>query len=84
MRKQDSVATIAHEWAGMAENDLRAAAHLLTLRQRCPTEVVCFHAQQCVEKYLKALLALAGVEFPRTCSFFRCYIRRTSGWLRGG
>ncbi len=66
MRKQDSVSTIVHEWAGMAENDLRAAVHLLTLRQRCPTEVICFHAQQCVEKYLKALLVLAGVEVPRT------------------
>jgi HEPN domain-containing protein len=32
----------------------------------CPTDAVCFHAQQCVEKYLKALLTLFGKAFPRT------------------
>jgi HEPN domain-containing protein len=28
--------------------------------------VVCFHAQQCVEKYLKALLVVTGMDFPKT------------------
>jgi len=27
---------------------------------------ICFHAQQAVEKYLKALLAFKGVDFPKT------------------
>ena len=27
---------------------------------------MCFHAQQCAEKYLKALLALHAVPFPKT------------------
>jgi HEPN domain-containing protein len=27
---------------------------------------MCFHAQQCVEKYLKARLTEAGVAFPKT------------------
>jgi HEPN domain-containing protein len=27
---------------------------------------VCFHAQQCAEKYLKALLVLHRVDFPKT------------------
>lgn len=66
MPDPDKVAAVVHEWAGMAENDLRAAVHLLKLGRQCPTEVVCFHAQQCVEKYLKALLVLAGIDFPRT------------------
>lgn len=26
---------------------------------------MCFHAQQCAEKYLKAFLVLKGVDFPR-------------------
>lgn len=29
-------------------------------------EAVCFHAQQCVEKYLKARLILADIRFPKT------------------
>jgi len=28
--------------------------------------MVCFHAQQCVEKYLKAMLVLHAVDFPKT------------------
>ncbi|MGD0092417.1 MAG: HEPN domain-containing protein [Planctomycetota bacterium] len=52
------------EWLRKAEDDLRSAAHLLKIRS-CPTEVVCFHAQQCVEKYLKGLLFAQGVDFPR-------------------
>jgi HEPN domain-containing protein len=32
----------------------------------CPTDTVCFHAQQCVEKYLKALLVFRGTAFPKT------------------
>jgi HEPN domain-containing protein len=32
----------------------------------CPTDTVCFHAQQCVEKYLKAFLVLEEIDFPKT------------------
>lgn len=32
----------------------------------CPTETVCFHAQQRVEKYLKAFLVSRDIDFPRT------------------
>lgn len=32
----------------------------------CPADVVCFHAEQCVEKYLKALLTLKAIDFPKT------------------
>ena len=28
--------------------------------------VICFHAQQCVEKYIKALLVFRGTAFPKT------------------
>jgi HEPN domain-containing protein len=31
-----------------------------------PTDIVCFHAQQCVEKYLKAFLVIKNIDFPRT------------------
>ncbi len=53
-------------WIEKAENDLRNAVHTLTMGQDCPFDTVCFHAQQCVEKYIKAFLTLEQVEFPRT------------------
>ena len=49
--------TVAAEWVLKAENDLKAAAQVLKLGAECPTDTVCFHAQQCAEKYLKACLA---------------------------
>jgi len=54
------------EWVQKAENDLKTAVHTLKLGRECPTDTVCFHAQQCVEKYLKAYLASRGITFPRT------------------
>mgnify|MGYP000307964815 CR=1 FL=1 len=30
------------------------------------TSTICFHAQQAVEKYLKAFLILHDIDFPRT------------------
>ena len=54
------------QWIIKAESDLKAAEHLLTLKDDCPTEIVCFHAQQGVEKYLKALLTLLDIEFPKS------------------
>ncbi|MHB8766442.1 MAG: HEPN domain-containing protein, partial [Deferrisomatales bacterium] len=37
----------------------------------CPCDVVSFHAQQCAEKYLKAVLVLCGAEFPKTHDLVR-------------
>jgi len=33
--------------------------------ENCPYGTICFHAQQCVEKYIKALLVWQSIEFPR-------------------
>jgi len=66
MLEDDMNRTIVSEWVEKAENDLRNAAHTLRLRKNCPTDTVCFHAQQCVEKYIKALLVLGNVAFPKT------------------
>ena len=38
----------------------------MELGDDCPTDTVCFHAQQCAEKCLKALLVVAGTDVPRT------------------
>jgi HEPN domain-containing protein len=57
---------VARQWIEKAENDLKNAAHTAKLKADCPTDTVCFHAQQCVERYLKAMLVLNGIEFTRT------------------
>jgi HEPN domain-containing protein len=66
MPKPDNIFTVAHEWTTKADNDLKNALHTLKLGKECPTDTVCFHAQQCVEKYLKALLVALEIQFPRT------------------
>lgn len=66
MSARPESARLARRWAEKAEEDLRTAEHMLTLRRGCPFAVVCFHSQQCAEKYLKALLTLHSVEFPKT------------------
>jgi HEPN domain-containing protein len=59
------VLLVVGQWVQKAENDLKNAAHTLKLGETGPMDTVCFHAQQCVEKYLKALLILHGIEFSR-------------------
>ncbi len=57
---------VIRQWVEKAENDFKNATHTLKLGSECPTDTVCFHAQQCVEKYLKALLVYDGKEISRT------------------
>jgi HEPN domain-containing protein len=66
MAEPPDAVTGAGAWVEKAEHDLAAAAHLLGLGDACPFDVVCFHAHQTVEKYLKALLVERSVDFPRT------------------
>jgi len=55
------------QWLEKAEHDLRNAEHTLTIRdEECPFDTVCFHAQQCVEKYLKGRLVFRGMNVPRS------------------
>lgn len=60
MPDRERVIEVAREWVGKAENDLIAAAYTLRIGAGFPTDTVCFHAQQCVEKYLKAFIHGAG------------------------
>ncbi len=66
MPERERVLTVVRGWVAKAENDLKTAVHTVKLGADCPTDTVCFHAQQTVEKYLKALLALRGIDFPKT------------------
>jgi HEPN domain-containing protein/predicted nucleotidyltransferase len=60
------VITTIQEWLLKADNDLKAAVHLLALKEDAPTDAVCFHAQQCIEKYLKTLLVFQAIPFTKT------------------
>jgi len=62
----ENVKLVGAEWVAKAEEDLSNATHTLKLGPACPTSTVCFHAQQCAEKYLKAYLASRAVSFPKT------------------
>jgi HEPN domain-containing protein len=57
---------VVSEWAEKAEHDFQTAVQILKLGKVSPTEIVCFHAQQCVEKYLKAILVREQILFPKT------------------
>ena len=66
MSARDDVLAVVRQWVEKAENDLANAAHTLKMGKNCPTDTVCFHAQQCVEKYMKALLVSKQTNFPKT------------------
>jgi HEPN domain-containing protein/predicted nucleotidyltransferase len=66
MPAPEAVIRVIREWLRKADNDLTNAAHTLTLGKECPTDTVCFHAQQCVEMHLKALLVFRGTAFAKT------------------
>jgi len=66
MSEDDPTYSVCREWVLKAENDLTNAAYVLKLGEACPTDTVCFHAQQCVEKYIKAIFVIAGVDFPKS------------------
>lgn len=52
-------------WFKKAEEDIYVIKHLLTLNDAPPT-ICCFHAQQAVEKYLKAFLISKNILVPKT------------------
>jgi len=53
------------EWIILAEGDLKTAKDELSMSKPF-TNTVCFHSQQCVEKYLKAYLTFSGRPFRKT------------------
>ena len=66
MPSHNPIFAMVRAWVVKAEHDLKTAVHTLTLGKDAPTDTVSFHAQQCIEKYIKALLVLHGLPFPKT------------------
>lgn len=54
------------EWLLHAEEDLRLARHAFRLKTAVPYKLIAYHAQQCVEKCLKAYLVYKKIDFPYT------------------
>lgn len=54
------------EWISKAEGDYATAARELNPTGTPNLDAVCFHAEQCIEKLMKALLIHLGVTPPRS------------------
>jgi HEPN domain-containing protein len=66
MKKNDKL-KVVRSWFKKAENDLINAEHTMKMKNP-PCDTVCFHSQQCAEKYLKGFLTYYEIEFPKTHS----------------
>jgi HEPN domain-containing protein len=53
------------QWIEIADKDFTTANHLALTMHPVPYEIVCFHCQQAVEKYLKGFLVFHDVEPPK-------------------
>ena len=56
----------AKEWFDVADGDLRAAKHLLTLHHSRPDNIICNLCQQAAEKHIKGFLVYKGILFKKT------------------
>jgi len=57
---------ITREWVEKAEADFATARRELRVRKHPNYDAVCFHCQQCIEKYLKACLQQNRTVFGKT------------------
>lgn len=55
----------AQRWMRYAQEDLDAAKLFVGAQTTSPRHA-CFHAQQCAEKAIKAILVFLNIDFPRT------------------
>lgn len=69
---------LADEWLKKANADRATALRELAVQTDFNANIVCFLAQQCVEKLYKAALASRGTAFPKTHN-----LQHLDGLLRG-
>jgi HEPN domain-containing protein len=53
------------EWVAKADGDFASALREYRARKQPNYDSACFHAQQCIEKYLKAVLIKKRIAFPK-------------------
>ena len=63
-----SMTPLVSEWVEKAEGDWRTVLREYRARLDPNYDAVCFHAQQCAEKYIKGILQNLGIAFPKTHS----------------
>ena len=61
---------LAAEWVSKAEGDYAIVERESRARKNPSYDGVCFHAQQCAEKYLKARLCEASIHFEKVHDLF--------------
>jgi HEPN domain-containing protein len=64
MSEQPKLEDLVRSWVEKAENDILNIENNLASKE-IPWDTVGFHAQQCGEKYLKALLVFHQIDFPK-------------------
>lgn len=57
---------LTREWTEKAEGDFATAGREIRARKKPNYDAVCFHAQQCAEKFLKAILQEQDIPFGKT------------------
>ena len=57
--------SLVDDWVEKAEADYKGAVDLNLRRKEKLPDLVCYHCQQCAEKYLKAFLLFHGATPPR-------------------
>lgn len=62
---KDTQQQLVQNWLRKAENDLKIGQDEMQTFNPT-TDMVCYHMQQCVEKYLKAYLVQHQIPFRRT------------------
>ncbi len=60
------MSALVEEWVKKADADFATAQREIAVTKTPNYDAVCFHAQQCCEKLMKALLLSVGVTPPRT------------------
>ncbi len=65
MPEPPETADLVRFWLEKAEHDLLNIENNVAAKN-VPWDTVAYHAQQCAEKYLKALLTFLQIEFPKT------------------
>jgi HEPN domain-containing protein len=57
---------LTREWIAKAEGDWTTANREMRSRKNPNYDAVCFHAQQCMEKYMKAILQERDIAFEKS------------------